>query len=84
MSEITTHPETAEIVLLETIGCFLCTLDCVNDCGIETADLYSLISCTYTVVAWACMFCCHIFRDYASPACFAVFYRKPELSKTNK
>lgn len=50
-------------MLLEIAGCFLCALEFTKGYRIETANLYSHISCTCGVVAWDGMFCCHVSMD---------------------
>lgn len=51
MPEMVSHPGAAEIILLEIAGCFLHALEFPKAYRIETACLYSLISCTWAVVA---------------------------------
>lgn len=63
MSETTSHPGAAEIILLEIAVFFLYALEFMKGYKIETANLYSLISCTRAVVAWGGMFCCYASMD---------------------
>lgn len=77
MPEMVSHPGAAEIILLEIAGCFLHALEFPKAYRIETACLYSLISCTWAVVAgMACSAAMYLWIDYESPARFTVSYRQ--------